>query len=100
MKLIEAVIQKLKLQDVRNALDEMGVADFMESPVTCHADRGPVMVFRGAQFVAKVAGKVKLEIVSADDSVEKIIDAIGSLARTDRPGDCRIAIRPYLEVLS
>ncbi|GFO55728.1 nitrogen regulatory protein P-II 1 [Geomonas sp. Red276] len=100
MKLIEAVINKLKLQDVRSALDELGVVDFMESPVTCNADRGPVMVFRGARFVARVAGKVKLEIVSADESVERIIDVIGSLARTDRPGDCRIAIRPYLEVTS
>lgn len=99
MKLIEAVIQKFKLQEVRNALDDIGVVDFMESSVICHGDqKGQVMSFRGAKFVANVAEKVKLEIISADDAAEKIIAAIGSIVKTGRREDCRIAIRPYLEV--
>jgi nitrogen regulatory protein P-II 1 len=97
MKQIEAVIQQLKLQEVRNALDEMGVDDFMESSVSCH-QKGQTMIFRGAKFVANIVERVKLEIVAADDSVEKIIDVIGSIAKTGRREDCRIAIRPYLEV--
>jgi len=97
MKQIEAVIQQLKLQEVRNALDEMGVDDFMESVVSCH-QKGQTMIFRGAKFVASVVERVKLEIVAADDSVEKIIDVIGSIAKTGRREYCRIAIRPYLEV--
>ncbi len=99
MKLIEAVIQQFKLQEVRNALYEIGVEDFMESDIVCHGhQKGKIMIFRGAEFVAKIVRKVKLEIIAADDSVEKIIEAIGSIARTERREDCRIAIRPYLEV--
>ncbi len=99
MKLIEAVIQQLKLQEVRNALYELGIEDFMESDIICHGhQKGQKMIFRGAEFVAKIVRKVKLEIIAADDTVEKIIEAIGSIARTGSKGDCRIAIRPYLEV--
>jgi nitrogen regulatory protein P-II 1 len=97
MKLIEAVINQLKLQEVRNALDEMGVDDFMESAIVCH-QKGQTMIFRGAKFVANIVEKVKLEIIAADDSVDKIIEAIGAIAKTGRKEDCRIAIRPYLEV--
>ena len=98
MKLIEAVIHKLKLPEVRNALDDMGVVDFMESSIACHSQKGQVMIFRGAKFVAHVVEKVKLEIISADDTAEKIIEAIGSIVRPEHREDCRIAIRPYLEV--
>jgi nitrogen regulatory protein P-II 1 len=97
MKLIEAVIQQLKLQEVRNALKEMGIDDFMESAVSCHG-KGQTMMFRGARFVATIVDKVKLEIIAADESVSNIIEAIGAIARTGRTEDCRIAIRPYLEV--
>jgi nitrogen regulatory protein P-II 1 len=100
MKQIEAVINRLKLEEVRNALDEIGVEDFMESAVISHShQKGKVMVFRGARFVANLVEKVKLEIITADDSVGKIIEAIGSIARTERKEDCRIAIRPYLEAI-
>ena len=97
MKLIEAVINKFRLQEVRNVLDDIGVADFMESTVTCH-QKGQVMIFRGAKFMANVVEKVKLEIVSADESAETIIEAIGSIVKDGHKEDCRIAIRPYLEV--
>jgi len=98
MKLIEAIIHKLKLQEVRNALDDLGVVDFMESTIICHGQQGQVMIFRGAKFVANVVEKVKLEIVSADDSTEKIIEAIRSIVKSEHRDDCRIAMRPYLEV--
>ena len=99
MKQIEAVIHQLKLQEVRNALDEMGIEDFMESAISCRTRQaGQAMSFRGATFVANIIEKVKLEIIAADDAVGNIIEAIGSIARTGRSEDCRIAIRPYLEV--
>ena len=99
MKLIEAVVNRPKLDEVRSALDEIGVEDFMESDVITHSrQKGQVMIFRGARFVVNLVEKVKLEIIAADDSVGKIIEAIGSIARTGRKEDCRIAIRPYLEV--
>ena len=100
MKLIEAVIQKLKLEEVRNVLDEIGVEEFLESGVIYHShQKGQVMMFRGAKFVANLVEKVKLEIITADDSVGKIVEAIGSIAGTGRNEDCRIAIRSYLEAI-
>jgi nitrogen regulatory protein PII len=99
MKQIEAVINHLKLQEVRNALDDMGVDDFMESAIKCHTHQGrQTMSFRGATFVANIVERVKLEIIAADDAVGKIIEAIGAIARTGNSEDCRIAVRPYLEV--
>ncbi|MDD2540707.1 MAG: P-II family nitrogen regulator [Desulfuromonadaceae bacterium] len=100
MKQIEAIINRLKLEEVRSALDEIGFEDFMESDVISHShQKGRVMIFRGARFVANLVEKVKLEIVAADDSTVKIVEAIGSIARTERKEDCRIAIRPYLEAI-
>jgi len=99
MKLIEAVIQKLKLEEVRSALDDIGVEDFMESNVISHSNqKGRLMIFRGTRFFSNIVEKVKLEIIAADDSAGKIIEAIGSIAKTERKEDCRISIRPYLEV--
>jgi len=97
MKQIEAVINNFKLQEVRDALEEMGIEDFMESAILCH-QKGRTMVFRGASFVANIVEKVKLEIIAADDSVAGIIETISTITRTGRKEDCRIAIRPYLEV--
>jgi nitrogen regulatory protein PII len=96
MKLIEAVINRLRLQEVRCAMDELGVVDVVESAVTCH-QQGQVRIFRGLRFVAQVAERVKLEIVAADDAAGKIAEAIGAIVKTGNPADCRIAIRPYQE---
>jgi nitrogen regulatory protein P-II 1 len=97
MKQIEAVINKFKIREVRDALEEMGIDDFMETAILCHR-KGRTMKFRGATFMANIIEKVKLEIIAADDSVARIIEAIGAIAGTGRREDCRIAIRPYLEV--
>jgi len=100
MKLIETVINRLKLEEVRSALDEIGVEDLIESDVITHShQKGHVMIFRGARFVANLVENVKLEIIATDDSVGKIVETIGSIARTEHKEDCRIAIRPYLEVI-
>ena len=99
MQQIEAVIQPCKLNEVRNALNEMGIEDFMESPILCHTHQSrQTMSFRGARFVANSVGKVKLEVIAADETAGKFVEAIGAIARTGNCEDCRIAIRPYLEV--
>lgn len=83
MKLIEAVIQQFKLQEVCRALEEMGIEDFMESAVVCHGrHKGQTIMFRGATFVTTIFDRVKLEIEAADESVANIIEAIGAIART------------------
>ena len=100
MQEIEAVIHQYKLNEVRSALEEMGIEDFMESSIKCHTHQSrQTMSFRGATLVANIVEKVKLEVIAADESVEKIIEAIGSIARTGNSEDCRIAVRPYQEVV-
>ena len=100
MQQIEAVIQPSKLNEVRNALDQMGIEDFLESSILCHTHQGEAaMSFRGARFIANSVEKVKLEVIAADESAAKIAEAIGAIARTGKREDCRIAIRPYREVI-
>jgi nitrogen regulatory protein PII len=98
MKQIEAVIDQFRLQEVRSALEEMGIEDIMESSVTCR-QKGQTMMFRGATFVATIVEKVKLEIIAADEAVAGIIEAITASARTGRREECRIAIHPCLEMI-
>ena len=96
IKLIETVINRFKLEEVRIALDEIGVEDLTEIDVVtpCHQKR-QVKTLRGARFVANLYERVKLQIIAADDSVGKVVEAIGSIARTERKENCRIAIKPY-----
>jgi nitrogen regulatory protein P-II 1 len=98
MKLIEAIIKPVKLDDVRSALQTIGVDDFMESALICHGrQKGQAMVYRGAEYVANFVERVKLEIIAADDAVGKIIEVIGTIAKTERKEDCRIFILPFVE---
>jgi len=100
MQQIDAVIQTCKLNEVRDALEELGVGEFMESSVHCHSQQNrQAMSFRGATFVANIAEKVKLEVIAADEAVEKVVAVIGRIARTDNREDCRIAVRSYQEVI-
>ncbi|BDV44663.1 hypothetical protein GURASL_35860 [Geotalea uraniireducens] len=96
MQQIEAVIQKFRLQEVRDALEEMGVDDFMESIVRCH-EKGPPMRFRGATFPADVVEKVKLDIIAADAAAAGIIATLGAIGGNGHREECRIACRPYPE---
>jgi nitrogen regulatory protein P-II 1 len=98
MKMIEAIIKPVKLEEVRSALKKIGIEDFMESAIFCHGrQKGEAMFYRGAEYVANLVGKVKLEIIAADDSVGRIIEAIGSIAKTERREDCRIYVLSFVE---
>jgi nitrogen regulatory protein PII len=97
MKQIEAVIHQFKLQEVREALEELGIDDVMESAIMCH-QKGQAMMFRGASFMANIVEKVKLEIIAADEAAARIIEAIGAICGTGQREGCRISVRPYPEV--
>jgi len=98
MKLIEAIIKPIMLDEIKSALQNIGIEEFMESAIICHGrEKGQVMIFRGAEYVANFVEKVKLEIIAADDAVGKIIEVIGSVAKTERRDDCRIYILPFIE---
>jgi nitrogen regulatory protein P-II 1 len=98
MKLIEAIIKPVKLDEIKSALQNIGIDEFMESVIICHGrQKGQVMFYRGAEYVTNLVEKVKLEIIAADESVGKIIEIIGSLAKTCRREDCLILISPFTE---
>jgi len=100
MKLIEAIIKPVKLDEVKSALQQIGIEEFMESAIICHGrQKGQAMLFRGAEYMVNFVEKVKLEIIAADDAVGKIIEVIGSIAKTERREDCRIFIRPLSEAI-
>jgi nitrogen regulatory protein PII len=98
MKMIEAIIKPGKLGAVEEALQEMGVDDYMESTIICHShQKGQAMVYRGEQYVVDTVTKVKLEIIADGDFVEKIIEVIGTSAKTEQTEDCRIYVHPFFE---
>ena len=98
MKLIEAIIKPVKLDEVKSALAKIGIEEFMESAIFCHGrQKGEAMVYRGAEYVVNFVEKVKLEVIATDESVANIIEAIANIAKTERREDCRIYILPFLE---
>jgi nitrogen regulatory protein PII len=98
MKLIEAIIKPKNLNEVKSALQKIGIDEFMVSTLICHGrQKGQVMIYRGAEYVANFVEKVKLEIIAADDTVGKIIEVIGSIAKTERKEDCRIFILSFVD---
>ena len=98
MKLIEAIIKPVNVEEIETALAGIGVEDFMESAIMCHGRHmGQAMVYRGAEYVSSIVEKVKLEIVAADESVGNIIEVIGKIAKTGLKEDCRIFVLPFQE---
>ena len=101
MKLIEAIIKPVKLEEVKSALQKIGIEDVMESALICHGrQKGQAMFFRDAEYMADFVEKIKLEIIAADDSVGKIVEVIGNIAKTERMEDCRIFILPFVGKLN
>lgn len=101
MKKIEAIIRPEKLNDVKNALDDLGFHGMNFTQVTGRgAQRGVVHQGRGGETVTvDLLPKVKLEIVVADIAVERVIDAIVSAARTGNIGDGKIFIMPVEQAI-
>lgn len=93
MKLIVSVIKPFKLEEVREALTRAGVQGLMVSEVKGYGRQsGHTEIYRGAEYVVNFVPKIRLEIVAADDQVDKIIDAIANAARTGKIGDGKIFV--------
>ena len=95
MKCIVAIIKPFRLDDVREALSEHGVAGMTVSEVKGFGrQKGHTELYRGAEYVVDFLPKLKLEVVVADDQVDGCIDAIIESARTDKIGDGKIFVFP------
>ena len=93
MKLIIAVIQPFKLEEVRTALTDIGIQGLMVSEVQGYGRQsGHTEIYRGAEYTVNFVPKIKLEIVIADAAVEKVVNTISSTAKTGKIGDGKIFV--------
>ena len=93
MKLVTAIIKPFKLDDVRDALAEVGIKGMTVTEVKGFGrQKGHTELYRGAEYVVDFLPKVKLEVVLEDELVERAVEAIQSAAHTGRIGDGKIFI--------
>jgi len=100
MKIITAIVKLFKLDDVRQALGEIGVQGLTVSEVKGFGrQKGHTELYRGAEYVVDFLPKVKLEIAIDDDLVDQAIEAITSSANTGKIGDGKIFITNLEQVV-
>ena len=100
MKKIEAIIKPFKLDQVREALSEIGVSGLTVTEVKGFGrQKGHTELYRGAEYVVVFLPKVRLEIVVADSLVDSAIDAIIKAARTGKIGDGKIFVSDVAQVV-
>jgi len=93
MKKIEAIIKPFKLDEVKEALNGKGIKGMTVSEVKGHGrQKGQTEVYRGAEYVVSFHPKIKIEILTVDESVEAVIEAIMTAAETGRIGDGKIFV--------
>ncbi|MDG1813697.1 MAG: P-II family nitrogen regulator [Porticoccaceae bacterium] len=100
MKLITAVIKPFKLDDVREALADIGVQGITVTEVKGFGrQKGHTELYRGAEYVVDFLPKIKLEIAVAQDMVDSIVEAVTKSAATGKIGDGKIFISSLDEVI-
>ena len=100
MKLVTAIIKPFKMDDVRAALSDIGVQGITVTEVKGFGrQKGHKEVYRGAEYVVDFIPKIKVEIVTSDDQVEKIIETIIEAVNTGKIGDGKIFVLPVEEVV-
>ena len=100
MKMVMAIIKPFKLDDVREALSEVGVSGVTVTEVKGFGrQKGHTELYRGAEYVVDFLPKIKIEVVVADDQLEAALEAIVGAARTGRIGDGKIFVSEITDVL-
>ena len=100
MKLVTAIIKPFKLDDVREALSEIGVQGITVTEVKGFGrQKGHTELYRGAEYVVDFLPKVKIEIAIDDGRVESVVEAIISAANTGKIGDGKIFVSPVDETI-
>ena len=93
MKKIEAIIKPFKMEDVREALAEIGVEGMTVSEVKCFGrQKGHTEIYRGSEYTVDFLPKVKLEIVLSDEMVSRAVDIITQTAKTGKIGDGKVFV--------
>ena len=100
MKLITAIIKPFKLDDVRQAVADIGIQGITVTEVKGFGrQRGHTELYRGAEYVVDFLPKAKIELAVADDVAEQVIEAIANTARTGKIGDGKIFVSDLEETI-
>lgn len=100
MRKIEAVIKPFKLDEVKEALHEIGIQGMTVTEVKGFGrQKGHTELYRGAEYVVDFLPKIKIEIAVTDEMAEKVVEAIVGAANTGRIGDGKIFVLPMEEVV-
>lgn len=98
MKMITAIIKPFKLDDVREALTDIGISGMTVTEVRGFGrQKGHTEIYRGAEYAVDFLPKVKLEIVVADSMAERVVETIAEAARSGKIGDGKIFVLPVEE---
>jgi nitrogen regulatory protein P-II 1 len=93
MKKVEAVIKPFKLEDVKDALAEIGITGMTVSEVKGYGrQKGHSELYRGAEYVVDFLPKIKMEMVVEDDQVDQVVNTVVEAARTGKIGDGKIFV--------
>ena len=99
MKKIEAVVKPFKLDEVREALSEIGVTGLTVTEVKGFGrQKGHTELYRGAEYVVDFLPKVKVEVAVTDELVDRVIEAISAAAKTGKVGDGKIFVTELVQV--
>jgi nitrogen regulatory protein P-II 1 len=100
MKVVVAVVKPHKLDEVKEALRDVGVSGLTTTDVEGFGrQRGHTEVYRGAEYQVDLVPKVKVEILVADDQTQGVVDAVTKAARTGKIGDGKIWVMPVEQVV-
>ncbi len=100
MKKIEAIIKPFKLEEVKEALAEIGVEGMTVSEVKGFGrQKGHTEIYRGSEYTVDFLPKIKIEVVLTDDLADKAVTAIVKAAKTGKIGDGKVFISPVLEAV-
>lgn len=100
VKKVEAIIKPFKLDEVKEALHEIGVSGITVTEAKGFGrQKGHTELYRGAEYVVDFLPKVKLEVVVTDDIAERVVEAVANAAQTGRIGDGKIFVSPIEKAL-
>ncbi|WP_333783962.1 nitrogen regulator P-II GlnB [Thermocrinis sp.] len=100
MKKVEAIIKPFKLDEVKDALVEIGIGGMTVTEVRGFGQqKGHTEIYRGTEYVIDFLPKVKIEVVVKDEDVEKVVETIMKTAQTGRVGDGKIFVIPIEDVI-
>jgi len=100
MKKIEAIVKPFKLDEVKDALNEIGIQGMTVTEVKGFGrQKGHTELYRGAEYVIDFIPKIKIEIVTSDSLTQKVVDTIEKVAKTGKIGDGKIFVYPIEDII-